>query len=275
MDIRNPCRNSAISRRSLIQGAGALGLFSALPLKASPAIPERFDIFLRAHQNGDDTVAHFWYKGLVLGCPFGAQSKPMLSIQGFSHQRAKLLPDGTMRFTMIEAGYYGDPQTGQIADEVTNVFTGKTVRPHHYKSRQENIVAPDGTYSSPALARLPGTIFAGQLTEPVYSGDYVFFSENLETAVPGPPGAPAKGLTSLANYTARKSDLDRRAEWTPLAFDYSSIGPWSDWLEMGDLPGVQTMRLSGRKFRTGEQPPAALKARLDADHPGFIQDGGI
>lgn len=271
---------SIISRRSLICGAAASGLASfTAPLRdasAAPALPERFDVFLRAHQNGDNTLSQFWYKGLVFGCPIGGQSKALLSIQGFSHQRAKMLPDGTMQLALAEVGYYGDPLTGEMADEVTNGLTGKTIRPHHYKSHQENIIAPDGAYSSPAMARMPGTIFSGQLTQPIHAGDYIFFSENLESLLPSSKaGSPARGLTSLANYTALKSDFDRRGKWVPLSFDYSSIGPWSDWLEMGNIAGVQNMRLAGRKLRPGEALPEALKARIVAEHPGFIENPGI
>ena len=69
--------------------------------------------------------------------------------------------------------------------------------------------------------------------------------------------------------------LRMRRGFVPLVFDYCSIGGFADWLDMGAEKGVQVMRLSGRKLRPNEMPPASLATRIRADHPGFIENGGV
>jgi hypothetical protein len=245
--------------------------------RAAPLSLDLFPVFLQAHQNGDDTVAQFCYQGHLIVCPGGAQSFTIASVQGFSHQRATLLPDGRMKLALIEVGYYGNPETDEISDTLTNPFNGNTIRPHHYKSGpQENFAAADGVMEAPRISKIPGARFTGRLSAPLRSGDYVFFSEELNVLVPAAKeGAPARAMTSLANYSARFDDLKTRRGFVPLVFDYCSIGGFADWLDMGAETGVQVMRLSGRKLRPNEPPPASLAARIRADYPGFIENGGV
>ncbi len=267
--------NIGLSRRSLLGAAPVVAVAGST--QAAPLSLDLFPVFLQAHQNGDDTVARFCYRGHLIVCPDGAQSFAIASVQGFSHQRATLLPDGRMKLALVEVGFYGNPASDDIPDTLVNPFNGSIIRPKHYKSGpQENFAAADGVMESPRLSRIPGARFTGRLSAPLRSGDHVFFSEELNVLLPAAKeGEAAKAMTSLANYSARFDDLDTHRGFVPLVFDYCSIGGFASWLEMGDTKGVQVMRLSGRKLRPNEMPPASLAARIRADHPGFIENGGV
>ena len=265
-----------LSRRSLLQAAAVTGVAATRSAPAAQLSLDRFPVYLAAHQNGDDTVAQFCYQGHLIACPDGAQSFTITSVQGFSHTRATLQPDGRMKLAIAEVGYYGDPATDEIPETLTNPSNGSTLRPHQYKTGpSETIAATDGVIDSPRMSKIPGARYSGRLSAPLHSGDFVFFSEELNVLLPGKDGAPARAMTSLANYSARFADLQARRGFVPLIFDYCSVGPFADWLGMGAATGVQVMRLSGRKLRPGEMPPASLVARIKADHPGFIENGGV
>jgi hypothetical protein len=161
--------NIGLSRRSLLEAAPMVAVAGSA--RAAPFSLDLFPVFLKAHQNGDDTVAQFCYQGHLIVCPEGAQSFAVASVQGFSHQRATLLPDGRMRLSLIEVGYYGNPAADDIPETLTNPFNGNTIRPRHYKSGpQENFAAADGVMESPRITKIPGARFTGRLSAPLRSG---------------------------------------------------------------------------------------------------------
>jgi hypothetical protein len=50
------------------------------------------------------------------------------------------------------------------------------------------------------------------------------------------------------------------------------MNSFAEWLGMGDTPGMQNLRLAGRKLPDTDREaiPAWLRSRIARDHPGFL-----
>jgi hypothetical protein len=220
---------------------------------------------IRGHQDGRSQ--YFWYRGTFYGQVTGQRTLPLLHIFGASSARMERKPDGSFGYRMREAGWFCDLETKQVVNEWKNPLNGKLVQPKHYNSAQESTIAAAGI--QPAGALPPGVEYVGYVGEPSIDGDDVRTTEELLVRMP--PRTPqdrARVATSLATFLAPRPALVKSPDnWVPCTLAYQTLGSWQPWLDMGDVTGVVTWRLAGRKCNRREDIPADIRERIENEHP--------
>lgn len=219
---------------------------------------------------------YWYYSGTVFGNAFGESTRPMLGVEGISFSVLDKLPEGRFRYSLTEAGYYLDPATQSIKDEVVNPFTGEKYRPVHYLSSQSNFFAPDLSVTPDMKRPPPGLDFRGQITPVRVFRDTVWSAEDLFVRFPLANRAADLNQpeflvqTSLATFTADRRDLlDPDLDFIACQLNYQTLGTWREWMGMGQRPGMISWRMVGTKCRVGELP-SHLAERIAKDHKGFF-----
>ena len=91
---------------------------------------------------------------------------------------------------------------------------------------------------------------------------------------PGPPRLLSLG--SMTTYRSLAKDVaNPRLMSAPCTFHLQELSSLPAWFELGDVLGKQMWRLSGRKLDSVAEIPAALRSRIEHDHPAFIREPGI
>lgn len=217
------------------------------------------------------------YSGVLVLKPEGQVARPVTRVEGFSFNRAVPRAAGEYLYELDEVGYYCDLATGAVLEEWTNPFTGSRARPAHYRSPLKTLFS--GMHVVPTSQLPPGTEFRGEITTLAEVGGLVAMTEDLYVRLPGrpadgaQPARPDRISASLATHTARAEDLARpAADWVDCWLHYGTMNSFAGWLGMDGMPGVQNMRLVGRKLRVTqlEMLPPWLLERARRDHPTFL-----
>ena len=232
---------------------------------------------MRMRGSPDGAPVMWVYSGVLVVKPEGQLAREVARIEGLSFTRIAARDDGAWDLQLEEVGYFCDLTTGEVLEALINPFTGVQVRPRHYRSPQQLRFA--GTGVQP-IAQLPAGIeFRGEVTRLAEVGGVVALTEDLYVKLPGMPATedaearPERFSTSLATFISGAADLQRpESDWIDCTFSYTTLNSFVGWLEMSSLAGVQNMRLIGAKCRTDDHTavPAALRARIAADHPDFL-----
>jgi len=83
-------------------------------------------------------------------------------------------------------------------------------------------------------------------------------------------------LGAMTTYRAHTADVnDPALASAPCTFHLQELASLPPWFGLGDAVGKQMWRLSGRKLASVAEIPAALRARIDRDHPGFVATPGV
>jgi hypothetical protein len=267
-----------VSRRVLFKaglGAGfavpTLSAMSAAP-SAGFAPVDRLDdlsaleIFTRMRCSPEGAITTWWYSGHMLARAGENPAQPILSVIGASQSSIIARTDGSIGYSLIEAGYYGDPDTGDIADgPLANRLTGVPMTPEHYLSPQSQIFEPNGSIR-PDLANLPPQLdYKGRWIGPDIKAGRVWMAEELFVKM---TGAQPKVLNSLANFEANEEDICNGGAFVPATFEYTTWNSFRPWMNMGTASGAIMMRLNSVKLKSWQGLPAALRNRIEADHPG-------
>jgi len=263
-----------LSRRTLLAAAPALAAFSR-PARAAGLSP--LETFVRIRCSPQGMRTWWWYSGHMLARLTGAPMRPLVSVIGVSHSRITRRPDGSIGYSLLEAGYYGDPaKRGMegIADgPIPNALTGAPMTPAPYLSPQSVLFTPDLAVVPDLPALPPGLDYKGRITPPDIKLGRVWMAEELFIKAPPAPGASENGprvLNSLANFEAALEDVTSNREFVPATMQYTTLNSFRPWMNMGTASGAIMMRLNGVKLASFEAVPAALRARILADHPGFL-----
>lgn len=273
------------SRRTLL--ATGLGAVAVLPfaigrgqsgIDGFPAVSSfddlsPLDIFVRMRCSPPGETTTWWYSGHMLGRVGDNVAKPFLSIIGVGQSKAKYLPNGDIRYSLIEAGYYGDPDTGEIVDgEMASRLIDEPITPQHYLSpqtllfQQDRVILPQGDNLPPGLD------FTGRMIGPDVKADRVWMGEELFVKVSGQDDRPARVLTSLANFQAAVSDVCAGGMFVPASFEYTTWNSFRSWMNVGEQTGSVMSRLNSVKLPDWGGLPEALRERIQADHPGAFFD---
>ena len=280
-----------VTRRKLVAGglaaAGATVIHPALAHQAGSGAgvragagaecaltPLQKFMRIRSSQAGRRT---FWsYSGQLLGQIGDTPLQPLFSIIGASQTIAQWQEDGTILYEMVEAGYYGNVESGEIADNpLTNILTGEPVQPEHYLSPQKNTFTADLTVlpSAPVPADLGS--FEGKITPPDEKGDRIWMAERLTGMLYETPQRARRVFNSLANFEASIADVCGQGEFVPATMQYTTLNSFRPWMNMGDAAGNIMSRLNAVKCEQWSDVDAALRARIEADHPGVFGPGVI
>lgn len=267
------------SRRSVLAAALALPcLPDRLCAAAVPGL-SALETFVRLRCSPEGQTCFWSYSGHMLGRLAGQQLVPLLSVIGASRSRIKRQPDGSIVYSLIEAGYYGDPDHGGIADApIINPLTSAPIRPQHYLSSQVTRFTP-GLKVFPEVEKLPpGMNYVGRITPPDIKAGRIWMAEELFIRVPprpAVPGQPARGanlLNSLANFEASLADIDSNPNFVPASMQYTTLNSFRPWMNMGDAGGDIMMRLNGLKLARWDDVPASLRQRIDSDYGDALHD---
>jgi hypothetical protein len=217
------------------------------------------------------------YSGALVVRPEGEVARTVVRIEGFSFNRAVARGAGTYDYELDEVGWYCDPQTGAVLDTWTNPFTGRETRPTPYRSPQK--LRFEGSKVLPVAKLPPGAEFRGEITTLADVAGLVAVTEDLYVKLPSRPATdqsparPARTMASLATHMARAADLAKPAsEWLDSELSYTTMNAFAPWLGMDGTPGVQNMRLIGRKLPLArlEELPAWLLERVRREQPTFL-----
>jgi hypothetical protein len=270
-----------LSRRTILAAGLAAPALASLPARAQPALSQPalspLETFLRIRCSPPETRTWWWYSGQMLARLTGAPLRPLVSVVGVSHSRITRRPDGSIGYSLLEAGYYGHPDKqgleAIVDGPMTNSLTGEAMTPEHYLSPQAIIFTPDLAVLPDLPALPPGLEYKGRITPPDIKQGRVWMSEELFIKAPPAPGAPENGdrvLNSLANFEAALDDVMSNREFVPATMQYTTLNSFRPWMNMGSSVGAIMMRLNAVKLPAFEQVPAALRARILADHPKFL-----
>lgn len=279
-------RRQSLSLTAAAAGAASLTDTLRAPALAAPANAtsgrggSRFDpladpvlthVRIRGHQDGRRVF--FAYHGTCYGQLSGQRTVPMYRVIGASSARMQRQPDGAWLYTMREAGWFCDLAGGEPITEGINPLNGKTVRPHHYNSAQQSRFLPDARVDPVIEKRPPGLEYVGTIGRPEADHDVVWSTEELLVRMPGAmPGAPGRVQTSLATFSASRTELERSPDaFVGCRLGYQTLGSFLGWMDMGEARGVITWRLAGRKSDQAGEIPDALRARIEREHPEVLQ----
>lgn len=242
---------------------------------------EKLDAYVRMRARGDGQKSYTRYSGTFFAKIEGEVAVPLMGIEGMSWGRFERQADGTYLYSMQEAGYHTDFQTGEIIDELVNPLNGLTIVPKHYRSGQSSTFAPDSV--TPIMERRPeGLEYRGVITPATVIDDTVWCSEDLFVKFPNPKerysdlrewNGPFRTSTSLATHMVKLPDLeDLERPFVPSTMSYTTINSWRGWMLMGQAPGVISWRLKGRKFEAAQHiPDDMLLKRVATDHPDLLE----
>ncbi len=224
---------------------------------------------MRGHPDG--RRCFFAYHGTFYAQVSGQRTQPMFHIEGASSARMQRQADGSFLYSMREAGWFCDLKTHEPQAEAPNPLTGRLVKPRHYNSAQQSRLTRDGV--EPIIAkRPPGLEYLGTIGTPTVDTDVIWSTEELLVKMPGAtPEAPTRVQTSLATFSTNLAELLVGPDaWVGCRLSYQTLGSFLPWMDMGDLTGVISWRLAGRKSDQVEEIPASLRARIEREHPEVL-----
>ncbi|MBK6599690.1 MAG: DUF1838 family protein [Proteobacteria bacterium] len=199
----------------------------------------------------DGRPCYYWYHGTFYGQVSGERTQALLAIEGVSKQIIEPQSGGDWLYRLREAGWFLDLASSTVVDEWRNPFNDRVVAPKHYSSAQQLTFGREAV--KPAVAELPpGMEWRGYITDPVIHGADVWSTEELLVKIPDKSGE------------ARKARV-------PTTLAYQTLASWRPWMEMGDVAGVISWRLAGRKCQRLDELPAALRARVEQQTPEVFE----
>ncbi len=278
-----------MSRRSALAGLGLVATGCAALSRALAAAPApqiesgaALERFVRLRSSPGHAPVMWVFDGVLLARPEGRLAQPLIRSSGVSLTQVRPRAPGVYDFRLEEVGYFRDLVSGEVLERWTNPLTGREVRPRNYRTPEALELWPDG----PRGVSMPAEIeVRGQLTTLAEVAGLVAMAEDLyvslpaaaavaaTAAAPARPARPARFLASLGTYTARARDLQQAAsQWVDCQLSYATMNSFADWLGFGDTPGMQNLRLAGRKVPHADLDaiPTWLRERLARDHPTFL-----
>ncbi|MBT4740370.1 MAG: DUF1838 family protein [Rhodospirillaceae bacterium] len=234
----------------------------------------------------DGGVGLYHYVAHVYGIPDGGVAQLMFRREGVSQHRMTVRDDRTIDLRYVECNYTQHPETGALIDEFyDNPITGKLVPVRHQKPVLGPLIRinPTGGFN-PDIEWEPPAAFVNKVGPPLFGEGRVFFNDDILMFRPGtadqmPTGNPRSGnvqLTEMITFSADMRDVQNPELMSAKSFAHIAADtPWSDWLDMDDVPGHMMMRYLAEKTETPEGIPSWLRKRIDKDYPKFFTDPGI
>ena len=268
-------RRDFVKSALLMSGASLCGPRAAASSLADATIqltPLQKFVRIRCSEAGRRTS--WWYSGQLLGRIGDTALRPLFSIVGASQTIGQWQDDGSFRYEMVEAGYYGDPDTGESADgPIINPLTGEMVQPQHYLSPQTIVFTPDLKVIPDRAVSPDVGNFSGTITPPDEKGDRIWMAERLMGQLYATAERGNRVFNSLANFEASQSDVRAESGFVPASMQYTTFNSFRPWMKMKDAVGNISSRLNALKLDRWSGVALSLRDRIKTDHPGvFIDD---
>lgn len=221
------------------------------------------------------------YRGTLFGRLEGQVAVPLFQVNGFSIARATRSGPATWRLDNVEAGYYGDLETGAPLDRWINLLNGLECRVQHYRSYQHLDVLPDGIAPVRSGVTSRDSRASATMGVPSIFNGRLWMHEDLIATAPNKPksafadplgySGPQLSAASLATFSAAVRDVQSaRRRFVPAQFSYQTMNSWRPFLRMGEAPGAVAFRLFGAKAETLDGVPRSLRERVLSDYPDFL-----
>jgi hypothetical protein len=267
-------RGIDMNRRELVTGLAAMPWMASVAGAAAPppgtgttAAPLKFATpedelraFIRMKGALEPVDVPLWYFGTLYAQMPDGTSSPLLGFQGLEYARFEQRPDGAYRMLETMTTCFTDPVTGEFIDEFRNPITGKVNR----------VVSNMGSAESYEFATTHAQPLFGKYTRPntglgttwAVTPTHAWMSYRRTY-----PDVWPKPSSEYITFHAPREAVDGGSGFVPATFFSTTVLPWFKWLEMGDRPGWTLWHANGYKFRTLDEMPRALIARLEQKHP--------
>lgn len=275
---------SAFSRRTALATAAVA---SSLPLTTKAATKRsKIDftkpedslyavVKLRGDLSGKRVLQ--WYTGTLSLVVPGKLPTPVCRYQGIIRTNWVPQPDGSYSYRTFDLGFFGNLETGEHVEKVTNPLTGEIVEPTQVRDGPiSSIYSVNGAFPNGAKPD-----FSKKLNLPwIVSGNDVWYSAGFgfEFANVLPPAQyPKLSSTdkvvqrSQFTYKGRLSELEDEsltsAPMETIMVVTSTIHPW---LMMGQMPGMQQIHTFSHKIAKVEDSSREMQEFLARVMPDYL-----
>jgi hypothetical protein len=277
-------------RRQLLKTVGALAAAALSPPLA--AAPRRLDLdkpqdnllaWMKLRASAETQDVYFWFTGGLDLAMAGEPIAPIVTVESLILRRTVRLAADLYQVTDYEATLYRDPVTGELAEELINPITGRSVRPLHYTEgpvpfefaagRPPRLVGMENPFPE---AEAPFLFPWHRVGDDLWMTKSAYFHDRPHWLDIGdwPLEAPAENLNvaTVTTLKARWSDvLDAARPSVPTEMFFQATSGWLPWMLMGQRPGYVIWHEAGKKlFSLDEAPPATLAA-IERVHPQWFR----
>lgn len=288
-----------LTRRNVMAAGSTMAMLGASGAIARPAHAATFDAtdpvnVLRtvSRMRGsldDGRIAMGWLKGQRFGVVDG-EIMPLMGMVTGTFARYRMLEGGLVQNHSFELAFYTDFNTGEVLEELTIPYTGKTVKvPRLLLGPAKSVTRPvfhevmemggdEETLDeeSETAMRPSGSTKFSRWMGPVTNKDgHVWISQTSSAALtPADPSASkvvySESVTSMGSEEDVMSDMPS----IPATLSYTGITTWRPWMEMGDHPGHTTSSGIGGKAFDIDDLPDDYRAMSEKYYPEAFGDPG-
>lgn len=290
---------SRLSRRNAMATGATFGVLGASGALVRPTRAAAFDAtdpvsvlrtVSRMRGSVDDgRIAMGWLKGQRFGVVDG-EITPLMGMVTGTFARYRILEGGLLQNHSFELAFYTDFNTGEVLEELTIPYTGKTVkvprlllgpaksvtRPvfHEVIERGGDEEALDE--ESESAMRPSGSSTFERWMGPVTNKDgHVWITQaSSATLTPADPNAPKVVYSESVTSMARDKDVMSDMPSIPATLSYTGITTWRPWMQMGDHPGHTTSSGIGGKAFNIDDLPDDYRAMSEKYYPEAFGDPG-
>jgi hypothetical protein len=258
-------------------GGALLGVaMTRSALAADDVLKSPLETFVRIRARLDGQRVFWAYFGTLYGRLETEPGIPLMNVMGVGIDQLTRSKSGGFDYENNEVGYFTDLETGAPLGQWVNPLNGARCQIKSYKSAQQAHWRPDLSVEL-ATSPKPGVELTarGLISGPKVEGDSVWMNEDLflkaKTEGGGIGASQLKIATSLSTFHASLTDLRSPSlELVPAQLYYTTLGSWRPDMNMGDVPGVLSWRMTAEKAATPVLISPELRRWIDRDYPGFL-----
>lgn len=232
------------------------------------------------------------YQGIQYAIVGNQRAKPLFGYVGMGNIRNRIMPDGSVKVTGKECGYFTDLASGEIIDHWDNPWTGERVEVFPFLNdrfrgtlglERKVFKVGDGETANNDIGKsakgdpfllpwqpvgdqyLLGWDYAHEYTNPVTP-------EGWPKASSGNRVNPSEHFTL---FTPRAEIDDRSVSSARYHGGFMRQAPWWPWMRMGQsgVPGVLMGRMHSYKITGGmEDVPPVVRKRVLRDRPDLFEE---
>ena len=269
-----------IQRRNFILGLGLASLMGNEHLNArvSGIIPENIpDLTLPVNNvtsmlrmqatigNQEQTPWH--YTGILWAQKHSEQPIPMVKIEGMESYKVIPLNDGSYEILGNMVTFFRDIDTGEMIDEYTNPFTGKTNKVEPNLRKATSI----GRGLNVSTMGIRPTSFIDQMPDKPLLIDWNFGSDTvwMQNQTAYPPGLSAPRLQRFTMFSPLDKFLDQSITSLPTMFTATVLMPYLHWMDMDEEEGHTLWHASGVKLNDMNELPEEYSTRLMSEYSDY------
>ena len=269
-----------IQRRNCILGLGLASLMGNEHLNArvSGIIPENIpDLTLPVNNvtsmlrmqatigNQEQTPWH--YTGILWAQKHSEQPIPMVKIEGMESYKVIPLNDGSYEILGNMVTFFRDIDTGEMIDEYTNPFTGKTNKVEPNLRKATSI----GRGLNVSTMGIRPTSFIDQMPDKPLLIDWNFGSDTvwMQNQSAYPPGLSAPRLQRFTMFSPLDKFLDQSITSLPTMFTATVLMPYLHWMDMDEEEGHTLWHASGVKLNDMNELPEEYSTRLMSEYSDY------